>query len=646
MSLRRGRFLSRYLAQLLALTALLFAIAAWWASTVLQQLGAELAENELRARIVLLAEAARGHLTAEALSKITPFALSAAESGARVTILDARGDVLFESAADPMRMENHFDRPEVQAALRTGWGTANRWSTTLSRSMTYVAARVGDGDRAEGVVRAAVTDEWVAERTAGPRRLVWTVLLLATLFAVALAGGSALAWRRQLRRIGGLIRNLARGESPREVDLSGWDEIGVLSRSVQRMRERIGTQLATVERQRRTLESLVEQVRDGVVLADAQGRLLIINAAARSLLESTPTGDDPESSLIGRHVEQVISEHELQRMLVIADDATPSTSEEQAVKAPLARAAEVRIEFEGASGTVTVLARAFDVLLPAVGTRSDPEQRPARGRLLILTDISELVRALEVRSDFVTNASHELRTPIAAIRGAVETLLSLDLSQDVVAAGRFIDMIARHSTRLESLVSDLLELSRIESGRVQFSPQDLSVAKLNADLHARWWKALDAKRLSWETQGTEECATLRASAHLINLVLDNLVDNAIKFTPPGGQVRTIWRRIPGAVEVAVSDTGCGIPLEDQERVFERFYQVATARPETRDGEGARRGTGLGLSIVRHAANALGGSIALRSAPGLGTTVTLRISQKDSAGAGVSDESSPENFTTN
>ena len=246
----------------------------------------------------------------------------------------------------------------------------------------------------------------------------------------------------------------------------------------------------------------------------------------------------------------------------------------------------------------------------------------ATGRVVVLTDITELQRTIELRTDFVANASHELRTPLATICAAVETLLTMDLTAEKPAAEQFLEKIARQGQRLQQMVSDLLDLSRLASPAERFEPEELDVGRLIDDLHDRFAAALERKGLHWET-GVEprDFVTIRANPQLLRLVLDNLVDNAVKFTKPGGHVGVYMRGTAGETRIEVRDDGCGIPSEDRERVFERFYQVQRSR------SGPERGTGLGLSIVRHAVTALQGAVRLESEPGRGTRVLVTVPQR-------------------
>jgi two-component system phosphate regulon sensor histidine kinase PhoR len=282
---------------------------------------------------------------------------------------------------------------------------------------------------------------------------------------------------------------------------------------------------------------------------------------------------------------------------------------------------EIRLEIPSRGGPVVVLARASDIDMPRrAGTA------PLTGRILALTDISEIARTIQMKADFVANASHELRTPLSAIRVAIETVLNIDPAEDAESAKRFLRVIDRHSARLEALVADLLALSRLESTSRQAKPAALDLRRFCNELREKWADPVTEKRLHWECTVDSDLQELTVDEDLLGMAVDNLIDNAIRFTDPGGHVSVAFGREHELVTIQVADDGCGIPEQDQERVFERFYQVAQARSGGEAAQPERRGTGLGLAIVRHAAASMGGSVSLTSEPGAGTQVTLKIPQ--------------------
>ncbi len=544
--------------------------------------------------------------------------------GIRVTLIAADGTVFGDSQADPARMESHADRPEIIEALRLGRGESTRWSRTVSRTLKYVAVRVGPAEQPIGFVRVAMSVRTIGEHARSFETLLGPIGVIGFLASIGLAVGLAVLWSSRIRRVTSAAQSLSRGDLNRSIEMSGSDEVALLAKSLNRMRRRILAQLETIDRQRRTLESLIGQLTEGVIVADSNGRITLINPAAARFLNfgrDIPRGfvDDPTFT-----IEHCVAPHPLQRML-LPDKAGIDSGGMGSGESPAI--AESRLEVPCPNGPISLLARACDIMLPedlaAQGLQTSG-YAVGVGRLLVLTDITELTRAVRMRSDFVANASHELRTPLATIRMAVETLLKMDVAEEAPAAKRFLGVVARHSSHLESLVSDLLDLARVESPSARFEPTTLHVQRVFDELRARWLELLESRGLQWRAEVAPDCPTLQANGHLLKLVLDNLVDNAIKFTERGGEVAATCHRSGDRGIIVVSDTGCGIRAADVERVFERFYQVAPERSGTGSQSPDKRGTGLGLSIVRHATSAMGGTISLESELGVGTRVRVSL----------------------
>lgn len=453
----------------------------------------------------------------------------------------------------------------------------------------------------------------------------WQALAAVVLTLTAASITVALQWlrhKRCMRRISTAVRGVLGGDAAASAGAPN-DPL----EAIEQLRLRTEEQVRTIDLQRRTLESLLTQLREGVLVANARGHIALINPAAIQALklEFSPR---PEA-YIGVAVERCIPQRDVQRLLLtpaaaigppLDDPAGGAAAPGERTQAPLA--AESRIRVESDAGPVHLIAHASDVLLP--GPMAS-ERGLTRGRAVVLTDITALDRTIQMRTDFVANASHELRTPLSTIRAAVETLQSLDFRADGQEALRFIDIVDRQSARLEALAKDLLELSRLESGAWNdLRRKPLDAGHLLDELHREFEKRIEAKGLHWSTDlGPAQAPEILVNEQLLRLVLDNLVDNAIKYTDRGGRVRVGVYRRPERVLIEVSDTGCGIPLAEQKRVFERFYQVDRGR------SGAERGTGLGLAIVRHALHVMGGTLRLESAPGKGTRITVELPQKAS-----------------
>jgi two-component system, OmpR family, phosphate regulon sensor histidine kinase PhoR len=555
----------------------------------------------------------------------------------RVTLILEDGTVLADSEADPATMEPHDDRPEFKQAMKGVAGEDMRQSHTLGRMMKYVALPVGvtiaDGaaaterPRAKGVLRVAMPVRTISEQAGSIQRLVWGTGVLALVAAAALALGLARLWSRPIHRITLAAQSLSRGNLATRVQASGSDELALLGRSLNEMRGRLSAQLETIDRQRRTLASMLSELHEGVIVSGPDARIVLINPAAVRMMGLPAQTPEAMERLTGQAVEAIVARHELQQMLQPVMGVEPTSAERNGIdKADTIR--EVRLPSPEGGAEISVLARASNVVLPAFG--KDAEHRPGRpGRLLVLADVTAMTRMVQVKADFAANASHELRTPLAAIRAALETLAPMDFAAEADSARHFFEVIQRHSRRLELLVADLLELSRLESSRAQFQPAEVRLRELIDDICGERAEAIARKEVTCAVDRPEGLNSVYANPHLLRITLDNLIDNAIKFAPVGGQVSVTLRRertegeSPESVSIQVADNGCGIAPDEQARVFERFYQVERAR-----SGGVLRGTGLGLSIVRHAVAAMKGTIKLESEVGKGTRVTVVIPQTD------------------
>ena len=599
----------------------------------------ELTEN-LRAQALAVRSQAQGRLDeahTEELNRIANEIGGTEADGVRVTLVAASGKVLGDSQADIAKMDSHHDRPEIIDALGHEWGVSTRWSDTLTRQLRYVALRVGPRERPEGVVRLALAVGSIAARARALRNIIWSIGIVALLATMLFALGLVRVWTLPLRRVTQIASRLSEGDLSARASVRGSDELARLALSLNEMRDHLGEQLRTIDGQRRTFEVLLDQLQEGVVVAGPEGKIVLCNPAAARLLHP----DNPErwddDAWVDQSVEQCVPQPELRQLLLPQTEAAASAFERPSVPgvwAPLTSVqgevrGEVRLEVPTEAGAVALLARASDIELPySPNEREEPNSppRPRTGRVLALTDITEMARTIQMKTDFVANASHELRTPLSAIRAALETMLGMDLVQDAEPARRFLMVIDRHSGRLEALVADLLALSRLESVTREAKPETVDLRRFCEELRERWLDSLYRKQLRWECVIPSELDEITADADSLRMVLDNLVDNAVKFTEPGGRVALICTRERGQVELEVADNGCGIPAHDQERVFERFYQTEQARAGAAGSPPQTRGTGLGLAIVRHAVASMNGSVTLTSEPGVGTRVKVTIPQ--------------------
>jgi two-component system phosphate regulon sensor histidine kinase PhoR len=323
---------------------------------------------------------------------------------------------------------------------------------------------------------------------------------------------------------------------------------------------------------------------EGVVALDAGQRILFANERASELMEFQ------NQQPVGRKLWQVVRQRALQDVVQSALDSGEAVRDEFAWS-------------DGSNKSLTVHA----ARLPGA---------PPRGAVLVLHDTSDIRRLERLRQDFVANVSHELKTPLSVIKVCVETLQDGAID-DVQARGSFLDKIADQSDRLQALILDLLSLARIESGAEVFAMEELGVPGLvNACLERHQARA-QARKQTLQAHGAPEARVI-ADADALGQILDNLVDNAVKYTPEGGEITVAWQADNGQVVLEVADTGIGIPQQDLQRIFERFYRVDKARSREMGG------TGLGLSIVKHLAQAMRGNVTASSELGKGTTFTVRL----------------------
>ncbi len=503
----------------------------------------------------------------------------------RITLIAKNGDVLADSEEDPKRMERHDTRPEVLASRSNEFGTSTRFSTTLQQSMMYVALRTEDERQGVAYVRVALPLSRIEGQLAHLRQLVWTAAAITALAAIALAFWLARRMTRPLQELTQGAQRIAAGSYGHKVYAGTADEIGVLARTFNQMSEHLAAQFAQVEEDRRQLRAILSGMIEGVVALDADQRILFANDRAAQLLEFQ--AQPP----IGRKFYEVFRQralHEIVRRVL---------SEPEPFQAELS--------WNGRS--------AKNLLVHGTGLAGSPTQ----GAVLVFHDTTDLRRLERLRQEFVANVSHELKTPLSVIKACVETLVG-GAVDDPQHRRPFLDQIANQADRLHLLILDLLSLARIEAGTEAFSFEEVAIDEAVQACLGRHRALAEGKSQRLEMVPAAEKISAWADEEALAQILDNLVDNAIKYTPPGGSVCVSWHKDNDHVCLQVKDTGIGIPEPDLQRIFERFYRVDKARSRELGG------TGLGLSIVKHLAQAMQGTVRAESQVGKGTTFSLSL----------------------
>jgi len=501
--------------------------------------------------------------------------------GYRVTFIDSAGVVLGDSYVEPGQLEaveNHADRPEVRGVLEAGEATAfaQRTSATVGVRLLYGARLVRLGGEQVILRIAAPLDE--VERTVDRvQRLITVAGLLAMVLALAVAYWLSVVLGGPLSRLADQARELSAGNfSVRAPRRTGVAEVEDLAMALNRLTEELQTRLAELGRERDEMQALIDCMAEGVVALTEDARLLRTNRAARALLRL------PEAAPYSP-IGTLVRDPELRKTL------------EESVLQPISSR-----EIHVGDRHLLVSSRTLDT----------------GGAVTTFLDVSEVRRVEQVRRDFVANASHELKTPLTSIRGYAETLLEGEPPEDLRL--KFLTSIRNNTVRLQNLMDDLLDLSRLESGGWLARPKPVSVATAAREA----WEAYagEADRRDIEFSLDADVKVL-ADARGLSQIFRNLMENALRHTQDGGHIHVAASsRNDGRAVVEFSDDGEGIPSRALPRVFERFYRADASRD--RDAGG----TGLGLAIVRHLVHAMDGEVSAQSELGRGTTIrfTLRV----------------------
>ena len=505
--------------------------------------------------------------------------------GARVTLINAEGVVIADSEEAASGMANHLSRPEISRAGSEGLGVARRYSTTQNRETLYVAVPVQQGSQIVGYVRLALPLTQARQAALQLWEMALLYIGIALLIIGYLTHRMGLMVTEPISEMIAWARRIARGKFQREVSgvsLQRPDEIGDLGQALDHMARRFNQLMQAITESRDKLETVITNTSSGILLLDKEGKIDLYNPALCRMLGA-------ESSMSkGLTVAAATRNFELSQFVQDTLAAGERRTKEMTVLAPTERIIQVLVVPVGGKESVYV------------------------GALVVIYDITELRRLERVRTDFVANASHELRTPVAAIKGFTETLLEGAL-EDEKTSREFLEIIHSEADRLERIVSDLLQLAQTEARREMIRSESVDLAQAVLDAMQKLKLHAQEARLTFDFEVPAHPALVLANHDYVQQILINLLSNAISFTPPGGKVEVDFEEMEDRVQVAVKDTGIGIPEEELPRIFERFYLVDKSRSRKLGG------TGLGLSIVRHMVEAMGGQVWAKSQVGKGST---------------------------
>lgn len=503
----------------------------------------------------------------------------------RLTVIDAAGVVIFDTEYDAALMENHATRPEIRQATTLGRSTASRFSDTLKMDYMYAAQRIDDVQgQVLGFSRLATPLEQLDNRLATLRKRMLPVIALTLLVLMTISYAVTVRVYRPIARAARMAREIADGNYDTRLPGLGSDDTALLERSLNDLSRQTGERVNTLEDGRDQLAGILTALQEGVIALNPEQRILHINRAAQEFL-------GVNNDVIGQPIREVT---QIPQLIDLIDKTRPTGAEQN---------------------------RLLSIGRRTIEARTESRERPARldgAVIIVLHDVTEQQRLEKVRADFVANASHELKTPLTAIRGFAETILDHpEMPADT--RSRFVGKIQFQANRLGQIVAELLELSRFDS-RADRGDEFVAVNVAGV---------VKASAIAVESIAEERNISIRLNLavgqyivmgdreELLQLTI-NLIDNAIKYSGDGSTVELSLSATGDIVKLVVSDQGPGIPPEFRDRIFERFYRIDTARSRELGG------TGLGLSIVRNIAISHGGRVYLDSTPDIGASFVVEL----------------------
>ena len=591
MSGKRRLFWQVYPSYLL-ITFITLTAVTWYASDAFRAFYLDRTASDLKARARLFEMEVVPSLDPLDEKKVDRFSKAIGiHASTRITVILPSGKVIGDSDEDPASMDTHVDRPEFLQAMKGGFGSSIRHSLTLHEDLMYAAIPVVKDGRIIAVVRTAIPISAID----AAYQLIHSKVILAGVLIAAFAALLGLLVSRRIARPIREIRDwaeaLARGESKARPSARRSREIEALSISLGKMAEELRDRIETVVRQRNEMKAVFSSMSEGVIALSPDEHVIHMNEAAADILGCDQTQAN------GRSIQEVARNTVLHRFL------KDTLSSREPMEADVLMSPDEAFVVN-AHGTM---------LLDSSGNRI--------GALIVLNDVTRLRRLENIRSDFVANVSHEIKTPITAIKGFVETLRD-GVTSDPKETERFLKIIAKHVDRLEAIVEDLLKLSRIEreaekGGLTLVESRICDIIKTAVQVCQG---RADGKKIRMDIL-CPESIPLKADPPLLEQAVVNLLDNAIKYSEESSSVQVEATKSYGEIVISVRDHGCGIEKKHLPRLFERFYRVDKARSRQVGG------TGLGLAIVKHIVQAHGGHLSVESVPGKGSLFSIHLPGK-------------------
>jgi two-component system phosphate regulon sensor histidine kinase PhoR len=516
----------------------------------------------------------------------------------RITIVNNQGKVLADSQKSPgevLEMENHANRPEISEALSGKIGEETHYSATLKIDMLYIALPIREKDEIIGVARLALPLANVQIMLSVVRKAIIFSIFFALGLAFVLGSILATGVIKPINRIIHVSRRFSQGDFGHKIFLDSRDEIGELASTLNKMAQGLKDKIKEIETQNQKLAAIFNSMIEGVIVVDKAGHIISVNPTIEKIFGIL------KKDVEGKVFLEAIRNNDIAEVISTTLKRGEYVSNEITLIYPVRRVFEVN---------ATPI---FDASTP-LGINPERsrniDNKVISGCLVVIHDITEIRRLETVRSDFVANVSHELKTPLTSIKGFVETLLEGALD-DKENNRNFLKIIQEHTERLNSLVDDLLSLSHLESKEITFKKKSFNIKQQLEEVISGFRSQLKKSNIEIKNELPADIA-VTADKNRVQQVFTNLIDNAIKFNKENGSIKVYAQEINGKIKISIEDSGIGIPTKDISRIFERFYRVDKARSRELGG------TGLGLSIVKHIVELHGGSVGVESTEGFGS----------------------------
>lgn len=509
----------------------------------------------------------------------------------RITVLNRQGYVYLDTRSEVDDMDNHIDRPEIMAALKDGNSDPIiRYSHTTNREMMYIALLVGTEAEVDYFVRLSMD---ISDINAITRSIVWYIAI-ATLFGLVIAMilGSKLIDKmiESIHELVNMTKKMVEGHYDKRIYLSSGDELGELAEHFNHMADRLHQLIPKLSESNSRFQALLASINNPIIAVDPKESIILMNVAAERFFNVS------FQEVKHRHILEVIRNNELDELI------------KESISLPLENQFEISVKIPEE--------KILRVNTNLIRKEQDPEK--VMGLVIFIDDMTEVRKLEKIRSDFVTNVTHELKTPLTSISGFVETLKTGEI-EDEETRIRFLEIIEIETERLTRLINDILTLSEIENIRNQENTPIFSPGKILNDVEKMMEAIAASKGVEFYFETQSNLSLIKGNEDRVKQMLINLVDNAIKYTPTGGKVSLIIYQRHDQLIFRVKDTGIGIPEKDIPRLFERFYRVDKARSKKMGG------TGLGLAIVKHIVLSMDGKIRVNSAgAGKGAEFTIFI----------------------